>query len=63
MWGPVGSTIQSDEEVRFVMGYLFEGEDGLREVRKMDEAVAKMPGMQDLSIVERAFRARGLYAA
>ncbi|MGN6446720.1 ferritin-like domain-containing protein [Amnibacterium sp.] len=62
VWGPVGSTIEPEEEVAFVMGYLFDGEDGLREVRKMDEAIAKMPGMSGLTVVENAFRARGLYA-
>ena len=62
VWGPVGSTIEPEEEVRFVMGYLFDGPEGLREVRKMDEAIAKLPGMQGLGINEAAFRARGLYA-
>ena len=62
VWGPVGSTIEPEEEVRFVMGYLFDGPDGLREVRKMDEAIAKLPGMQGLAVNEHAFRARGLYA-
>jgi len=61
VWGPVGSTIEPEEEVRFVMGYLFDGPDGLREVRKMDEAIAKLPGMQGLTVNENAFRARGLY--
>ena len=62
VWGPVGSTIEPEEEVRFVMKYLFDGDEGLHEVRKMDEAIAKLPGMSGLTVVENAFRARGLYA-
>ena len=62
-WGPVGSTVMPESEIQFVMGYLFDGEDGLREVRKMDDGIAKLPGMTGLTIVEDAFRSRGMYAA
>ncbi len=62
-WGPVGSGIMAEPEVSHVMRHLFSGEDGLHEVRKMDEQIARLPGLEGLTIVEDAFTRRGLYAA
>ena len=62
VWNPVGSGIMTDDEVKHVMGHIFAGEDGLADVRKLDEQIAKMPGLDGLRIVETAFRKRGLYA-
>ncbi|MFT4123526.1 MAG: ferritin-like domain-containing protein [Microbacteriaceae bacterium] len=59
-WGPVGSTISTDEEIAHVFGHLFRGPEGLAEVRKLDEKIAGMPGMAGLTIVERAMRKYGV---
>jgi hypothetical protein len=60
-WGPVGSGVMPEEEVQHVMKHLFSGEDALHDVRKIDDQVAKMPGLEGLTVVEDAFRARGIY--
>ena len=44
------------------MGHLFGGEDGMREIRKLDEHISRMPGLEGLTIVETAMRARGVAA-
>ncbi len=62
VWNPVGAGIMSDPEVKQVMGHIFAGDEGLAEVRKLDDQIAKMPGLAGLHIVEAAFRKRGLYA-
>ena len=59
-WGPVGSTIQTDEEVKHVFGHLFAGDEGLREIRKLDDHISKMPGLQGLTIVENAMYKYGV---
>ena len=61
-WGPVGSTIMAPVEVRHVMGHLFSGEEGMREIRKLDEHISRMPGLDGLTIVETAMRAHGVAA-
>ncbi len=57
-WRPVGSGIMDDDEVRFVMGYLFRGHAD--ELDKLDRSVARMPGMEGLTIFRNAFDALGI---
>ena len=59
-WGPVGSTISTDEEVTHVMGDLFGGSEGRKLIRDVDSHIAKLPGMTGLTIVETALNARGI---
>jgi hypothetical protein len=59
-WGPVGSGVMPDEEVDHVMRHLFSGEDGLREVHRLDEQIASLPGLEGLTILRDAFARRGL---
>ena len=61
-WGPVGSTIMATAEVNHVMGHLFSGEEGMREIRKLDEHISRMPGLDGLTIVETAMKAYGVAA-
>ena len=51
-WRPVGSGVMSDEEVRHVMGYLFAGEEGRAEMRKLDANIARLPGMEGLTLFQ-----------
>ena len=55
-WGPVGSSVMEPAEVTHVMSHIFAGEEGLREVRKLDEHISRMPGLQGLKIVENSLR-------
>lgn len=61
-WGPVGSGVLPDAEVDHVMAHLFRGAEGMAEVRRIDEHVARMPGLEGLTIVEDAMRQRGITA-
>ena len=61
-WAPVGSGISSDEEVAHVMNRLFAGEEGRKLIRDVDSHIAKLPGMEGLTIVETALDARGISA-
>jgi hypothetical protein len=61
-WGPVGSSISETDDISHVMGHLFAGEEGMREIRKLDEHVSRMPGLQGLTIVETAMRKYGVAA-
>jgi hypothetical protein len=51
-WGPVGTGVQPDAEVRFVAGHLFEGPDGRAGARRIDAAIARLPGFTDARLVE-----------
>jgi hypothetical protein len=61
-WGPVGSGVMPEDEVDHVMRHLFSGDDGRREVHRIDERIAKLPGLEGLTIMADAFRRRGLDA-
>ncbi|QJU53226.1 ferritin-like domain-containing protein [Herbiconiux sp. KACC 21604] len=61
-WGPVGSTIMSDEEVKHVMGHIMGGPEGRKEAAKIDAHIAKMPGLSGLTIVQDSLDARGIAA-
>jgi rubrerythrin len=62
VWGPVGSGVMPDSEDTHVMGHLFGDEDGLAEVRRIDGHIAKLPGMEGLTIIENSLRVRGVAA-
>ncbi|THG28627.1 ferritin-like domain-containing protein [Naasia lichenicola] len=59
-WRPVGSGIMADDEVTHVMKHLFGSDSGIVEIQKIDTHVAKLPGLQGLTIVEDAMRAHGV---
>jgi hypothetical protein len=52
----------SEDEVKHVMGHLMSGPDGRREAAKIDEHIARMPGLEGLTIVQSALDARGIAA-
>jgi hypothetical protein len=51
-WAPVGSGVQSDPEVRFLAGFLFGGAAGLSAARKIDATIRRLPGFEDVALVE-----------
>ena len=61
-WAPVGSGISSDAEVTHVMGHLFAGSEGRKLIRDVDSHIAKLPGLQGLTIVENALEGFGIPA-
>ena len=52
----VGSSISEPEDIDHVMKHLFDGDDGLAEVRRLDANIAKLPGMEGLTIFETSLR-------
>jgi hypothetical protein len=61
-WGPVGSGVMAEPEVRHVLGHLMSGPDGRRAARNIDEHIQRLPGLEGLRIVETALDARGIPA-
>ena len=55
-WRPVGSSISEPADLEHVMKHLFGGLEGLAEIRRIDANIAKLPGMEGLTIFETAVR-------
>jgi len=51
-WAPVGSGEQAREELRFLAGYLFSGDEGRAAARKIDETIRRLPGFSTVRLVE-----------
>lgn len=58
LWRPVGSGIMDDDEICHVMGHLFTGQG--RELDKLDQRVARFPGMEDTALFRSAFEKMGI---
>lgn len=58
IWKPVGSGIMEEAEIRHVMGHLFAGQG--KELDKLDQRVARFPGMEDTSLFRSAFQKMGI---
>lgn len=57
-WRPVGSGIMDDDEIRHVMGHLFGGQGAVLD--KLDQSVARLPGLDGLRIFRKAFTNAGV---
>lgn len=62
-WGPVGSSVMEEPEVYHVMNHLLGGEEGAKEAAKIDEHIARMPGLAGLRIVQNSLAKRGIGVA
>ena len=51
-FGAVGSGLQPREELGFMAGYLFSGEDGRAAARKGDDAIPRLPGFASAGLLE-----------
>ena len=45
------------------MSHIFAGAEGLREIRKLDEHISRMPGLEGLTIVDNSLRNKYGYIA
>lgn len=61
-WGPVGSGVMAESEVRHVLRHLMSGPDGRKAARSIDDRLSRLPGLDGLRIVEDALDARGIPA-
>jgi hypothetical protein len=59
-WRPVGSSISEADDLDHVMRHLFSGSDGLVEIRRIDTNIAKLPGLDGLTIFEAALHRHDL---
>lgn len=57
-WRPVGSGMMDSAEVKHVMTYLFTGQ--AKTLDKLDASVAKLPGLEGLTIFRNAFGKLGV---
>ena len=53
-WRPVGSGISPDSEVEHVMRQMFSGVEGRKLIQDVDSHIAKLPGLEGLTIVENS---------
>jgi hypothetical protein len=51
-WAPVGSGVEPEHELRFVVAHLFGDAEGRAAARRIDETIRGLPGMADLPLVE-----------
>jgi Fatty acid desaturase len=51
-WAPVGSGEQTRDDLRFLAGYLFSGDEGRAAARKIDETIRRLPGFESVRLVE-----------
>jgi hypothetical protein len=61
-WQPVGSGVSPEAEVDHVLRHLFSGPEGRKEIEAIDRHIAKLPGMEGLTLVAEALDARGVPA-
>lgn len=54
LWRPVGAGVMPEEEVRFLIRYLFEGADGTDAARRIDRSIRRLPGLDGLELVASA---------
>jgi hypothetical protein len=54
MWAPVGSTVMPPEEGRFLVRYLFDGDDGAAVAARIDRRVDRLPGLDGLGLIAGA---------
>jgi hypothetical protein len=50
-WGPVGTGVQPEEEVGFVVDYLFGDPPGLSAAARIDRNIDRLPGLEGLGLV------------
>ncbi|MGH9046901.1 MAG: ferritin-like domain-containing protein [Acidimicrobiales bacterium] len=53
-WGPVGSGVMPEAEVRFLATYLFGDERGLEAANRVDRHIDRLPGLQGLHLLTGA---------
>lgn len=52
-WTPVGQGVKKSADVQWTMKYIFEGSEGLAAVQRVDAAVSRLPGLQELRLLTK----------
>jgi hypothetical protein len=50
-WRPVGTGVMPDEEVAFMIGYLFDNEEGRKAAARIDRRIDALPGQAGLALI------------
>jgi rubrerythrin len=53
-WAPVGSDVMPEEEVRHLISFLFDGDDGSAMAARIDRRIDNLPGLGGLGLVGKA---------
>lgn len=53
-WSPVGANVMPKADTRHLLGFLFDGGEGGTVVRRIDEKIDRLPGLDGLQLVRRA---------
>lgn len=48
---PVGASHQPDALARWVSGFLFDGEEGRKAARHVDQSIARLPGFSEMTLL------------
>src|SRR5207247_2773658 len=51
-WAPVGSGVGTDDDLKFMARYLFSGDEGRAQARKVDDTLRKLPGFANAQLLE-----------
>ncbi len=57
VWVPVGQGVKSQEEVDALALYLFDDEQGLEDLLKIDEKIGKLPGLGGIRLLSKSLEA------
>ena len=60
VWAPVGSSIMEVDDVKFVFSQIMSGEAGRKAAVQLDQNISKLPGMQGLTIFQKALEGLGV---
>jgi hypothetical protein len=55
-WRPVGASLMPAQETTHVVRFLFGGDDGREMTRRVDRRIARLPGLDGLTVVESTRR-------
>ncbi len=57
VWVPVGQGVKTQEEVDALALYLFDDEEGEADLKRIDEKIGKLPGLEGIRLMTKALQA------
>lgn len=57
-WDPVGSGVMPEDDVVHLLSFLMGGPEGRAQARRIDQKIDRLPGLENLHLVERALDQR-----
>lgn len=53
-WGPVGTSVKSDDDVAFITAYLFAGTQGKAAIEHIEQTIRRLPGLEWFDMLGQA---------